>query len=229
MMMKPAFLFFAGALSLASHAAELPPLDATVSYESRIVTHAGVTETRQFRSLLIRRPGHVWVERVLPEHMAETPEAAHGAAVSHKHFDFDTASQHLQRDAKGELRAEYIDRVERQVVFVPRTEYSVPGFDGSWDNAASLVAEKTVLAMPLSYRKPPVADAEWREESRNGWFNRVLWSRSSKVALIIESGRNDGTVWRKTVVEPRPLTPDGVLPWKRLSGYAQKEYDDFMD
>ena len=220
-----AALSFIGSLA---HAAELPPLDATVSYDSKSVTHAGVTEIRQFRNILIRRPGHVWMERIVPEHVEKGPvhDQAQGG---HKHVDFDISTQHLTRTASGDIRAEYVDREQRQIVYVPPTEYSISGFDGSWDNAAAMVSEKTVKAMPLSRRVTTVANTEWREEARNGWYNRVLWSNQYKVALVVESGKSDGSTTRKTVLELRPATLDNALPWKQLDTFAQKEYDDFMD
>ncbi|MFT5534613.1 MAG: hypothetical protein ACI8WM_000423 [Burkholderiaceae bacterium] len=211
--------------TMAVQSAELPPLDATVTYDSKFVSHAGVTEIRQFSNILIRRPGHVWMERILPAQAQEHAEAHAG----HKHFDFETSTQHLTRTATGAIRAEYVDRGERRVVFVPPTEYSVSGFDGSWDNAAAMVSEKTVKAMPLSKRATTVADTEWREESRNGWYNRVLWSNRQQVALIVESGKTDGSTTRRTVLALRPMTVDAALPWKQLGAYAQMEYDDFMD
>lgn len=226
------FIFLAlAAATGGSHAADLPPLDADVTYDSRTVTHAGVTETRQFRNLLVRRPGHVWMERVLPQRPIETAHLhpASTEAPGHKHVDFDTSSQHLTRSVNGDIRAEYVDHAQRMVVFVPPTEYSVSGFDGSWDNAAAMVAEKTVKAMPASLRKANVADAEWHEQARGGWYNRVLWSNRYKVALIIESGKIDGTVERRTVVKPKAAMADDRLPWQRLAGFTQKEYDDFMD
>ena len=220
--------------SAAAQVTDLPSLDALVTYESRSVTHAGVTEMRRFSNRLIRRPGHVWLERDLP--VAPAGKISHvghdgkGAVVAgHRHFDFELASQHLTRSADGTLRADYVDRIGRQVVFVPPTEYSVPGFDGSWDNAAALVSEKTVAAMPLAPLPSAVAGAVWHAEARNGWFNRVLWSTRSKIALVVESGRSDGSVFRRTVVDLQPLTPAASLPWKQLAGYAQKDYDDFMD
>lgn len=211
-----------------TRAAELPPLDATVSYDSKTVNHAGVTESRQFNNILIRRPGHVWMQRIVPDHV----EAGHPhgpANAGHKHVDFDAATQHLTRTATGGIRAEYIDHQQQQVVFLPPTEYSISGFDGSWDNAAEMVAEQTVKAMPLSKRPSALADAEWREESRNGWYNRVLWSNRHKVAMVVESGRSDGATARRTVLTLRPLTPENTLPWRKLGAYAMKEYDDFMD
>jgi hypothetical protein len=211
--------------TMAASAAELPSLDATVTYDSKFVSHAGVTETRQFTNILIRRPGHVWMERVLPAQAQEHADE-HGG---HKHFDFETSTQHLTRTATGAIRAEYVDRGKRRVVFVPPTEYSVSGFDGSWDNAAAMVSEKTVKAMPLTKRVTTVADTEWREESRNGWYNRVLWSNRQKIALVVESGKTDGSTTRRTVLQLRPATADAALPWTQLGTYAQMEYDDFMD
>lgn len=224
------FLYAGSVFMFASvvQAAELPALDATVTYDSKSVTHAGVTETRQFRNTLIRRPGHVWVERVLPAH-TEADHPHTDAKGSHKHVDFDISSQHLTRDAKGDIRADYIDRQQRQIVYVPPTEYSVSGFDGSWDNAAALISEKSVKAMPLSKRVSTVANAEWREDVRNGWSHRILWSNQHKIALIVDSAKRDGSATRRITVEVKPTTPDSDLPWKRLNGYAQKEFDDFMD
>ena len=224
----------------ASVADALPALDAAVVYESRTVTHAGVTETRTFRNRLIRRPGHVWMERVLPgsgatngTNATHVVQAGHVAAVAetggHRHVDFDTAIQHLSRSADGAVRADYVDRAERQVVFVPPTEYSVSGFDGSWDNAASMVAEKTVMAMPLVVRSGTPADAEWHAEQRRGWYNRVLWSKRLHIALLVESGKVDGSVSRRTTVALLPATAEAALPWKHLDQYTRKEFDDFMD
>lgn len=217
-------------ISLAADAVDLPPLDATVTYESKSVTYAGVTEVRQFRNLLIRRPGHIWMERLIP--MTNDPSIQHETSEKkseHKHFDFETSTQHLSRTDRGEVRADYVDRQNRQIVFVPPTEYSVSGFDGSWDNAAAMVSEKVVKAMPLSNRATPTANSEWHEEVSKGWYNRVLWSNQYKVALVIESGKTNGTAQRKTILAIRAATPDNALPWKQLNGYVQKEYDDFMD
>lgn len=242
-MFKIRGLFFCFALAAAgSHstaqAAEAPALDAFVLYDSMTVTHAGVTESRQFRNTLIRRPGHVWVERVLPVHSDFKHGHAHKMArvnqsteakSGHKHVDFDISAQHLTRDAKGEIRADYVDHQQRQIVFVPRAEYSVSGFDGSWDNAAEIINEKSVKAMPASKRVSTLANAEWREDSRNGWTHRVLWSNQYKIAMIVESVKQDGSASRRTAVTIKPTTPERDLPWKRLHGYAQKEFDDFMD
>jgi len=205
---------------------DLPPLDAVVSYDSFLVSHAGVTETRSFRNLLLRRPGHIWMQRLLPEHRAgHAHEAEPGG---HKHFDFDAATQHLTRDASGTVRADYVDADSRQIIFLPAAEYAVAGFDGAWDGAAALIAPAQVRAMPRINRPAP-AGAEWHEEKRAGWTNLVLWSSQLQIALEIESGRDDGSIRRVTRVTPRALTPDAQLPWRQLDGYRQGEYQDFLD
>ena len=55
----------------------------------------------------------------------------------------------------------------------------------------------------------------------------MLWSTRWQVALRVASSRSDGSFTRTVVVEPVAATAG--LPWSTLSGYAQKEYDDFMD
>jgi hypothetical protein len=91
------------------------------------------------------------------------------------------------------------------------------------------VAEKTVMAMPLVVRPGTPADTEWHAEQRRGWYNRVLWSKRLQVALLVESGKDDGSVSRRTTVTVLPATAEAALPWKHLDQYTRKEFDDFMD
>ena len=222
-------MFSVSAISTAiSH--EVPPLNAIVSYESRTLNHEGVTETRQFKNALVRRAGHIWVERVMPQsaRLYEN-QGKRDDNGGHRHFDFGMASQHLTQSENGITRADYVDRIGRQIVFVPPTEYSVSGFDGSWENAGMIVSRETVKAMSSAKNLPKSAEGEWYEQARNGWYNKVLWSENLQVAIVVESGRTDGSAFRRTTLEIKPLTPDSELPWKQLAGYVQKEYDDFMD
>lgn len=42
-----------------------PDLDLRITYYSRVLTPEGVTRESRYDEKMLRRPGHVWVERVL--------------------------------------------------------------------------------------------------------------------------------------------------------------------
>lgn len=226
--MKPKF-FLAWSLAMfglmpPAFAAELPPLDARLSYTSVLVTRAGVTEERRYQEILIRRPGNVWRARVLPKAHEHDEHAAEG----HKHFDYQAATFWLSgTPAQQTLR--FVDDYDKLVVTVPAAEYETVGYDGRYVDTATLIDPARVEQMPLSPRPSAVKGAVWHEESRDGWFNRVLWSQARQMALTVESGRADGSLIRRTEAELLPATRDSALPWTALGAYEQKVYDDFVD
>ena len=210
-------------------AAPVPDVDAMLSYESRTATRSGIVKDTRFQERLIRRDGHIWTERVLPksvytEHDLETP-AEHAA---HEHFDFDSASRLLTRDAAGKLQLDYVDPARTTVVRVPPGEYEATGFGSTWTSAASLIEPASIAAM-TKLNKPAPVGATWYEESKGTHYNRVLWSQAKQIALKIESGTRDRSVYRSTTVKLLPLTPTASLPWVNLVKLIQHEYDDFMD
>ncbi|MDI9719186.1 hypothetical protein, partial [Pseudomonas aeruginosa] len=69
-----------GGVSLPAVAAA--DLDAVLQHESRTVTADGVTRTTLYRERMVRRDGHVWVERVLP---AAAAGGEHGDDHGHDH------------------------------------------------------------------------------------------------------------------------------------------------
>lgn len=199
-------------------------LDLLVRYQTRSVDAAAVTRSEQWQDRLIVRENHVWTQRLGTRGHDEAPEAHDG----HRHFDFALAAQHLRRGPRGELVAEYVDPHSRVVVLVPATEYAAVGFNGSWDGAAALIPPAVVQRMPVLARAAPHGGS-WREEKRDGWYTRVLWDERQHYARIVESGRLDGSIWRRIVAEPAPKTPAAQLPWLQLGTYQHKDYDDFMD
>lgn len=215
------------AVAASAHAAA-PDLDAIVTYQTRQVSASGVTRTETWQERLIRRGDTVWTERVLPGRAAalHAQESAREHA-GHKHFDFDSAARLLQRDADGQLRLRYVDREHRVVVSVPKAEFGAVGFDGRWDAAAYIVPPALVERM--SSAGVGGAKTGWRSENANGWSHRVQWSEARQVALRVESRRADGSTRRVVSVVPAMTVVASALPWNRIVGYVEKDYDDFMD
>jgi hypothetical protein len=67
----------------------------------------------------------------------------------------------------------------------------------------------------------------WRTDRNEGWSHRVLWSESKQIALRVESQRDDGSVRRVVTVKLQPAA--ARAPWRELTDYTPKHYDDFMD
>lgn len=201
-------------------AAPAPPLDLSIAYYSKVSTPEGETREVRYQESMLRRPGHVWVTRVL----RAGPAAAEPA---HAEFNPVLLARHVMRE-QGKVSIEFVDRRARQRIAVPPAEYGNVGFDGSWDNAASLLDPRRVLTLPLSRRSSPVAGAQWRERERDGRFERVLWDSARQLALVIESGDRAATLFRRVQVTVLPGVAPGA-PWTGLAGYAHKEYADFLD
>ncbi|NTY34942.1 hypothetical protein [Burkholderia diffusa] len=230
-------------------------LDAVLLHESRTVTADGVTRTTMYRERMVRRDGHVWVERVLPvaaaggghdddhDHDHDVgrvrqdplragvqPAAAH---AGHKHFNFQAAARHVTYDGKT-ARIEYVDAATRTVVSVPPAEYETTGFDGSWDNAYYVTPPSQLKR--LGAAKPGDAPGtRWYEQAVDTpgarGVNRILWSERLQAPLSVEYRSADGRVVRKLTLT---LTQEQAarrapLPWQALAGYAHKEYADYLD
>jgi len=191
------------------------------------VTSAGVTRTESWKERIVRRGDTVWTERVLPSqaHAAHSHETK-AEHAGHKHFDADGAARWVQLDADGETVLRFVDRGHRMVVSIPKLEYDAVGFDGRFDAAAHVVPPAVVDRMPVLASRD-ASGGVWHVEKSGDWSHRVLWSAEKQVATRVESERADGSFKRTVTVEP--VAPAAALPWADLSGYAQKEYDDFMD
>lgn len=211
-----------------------PDLDLRISYYSRVLTPEGVTRESRYDEKMLRRPGHVWVERVLAP--ATDVHAGHDhdarasinkkAAHEHKHFNPVLIPRHVSLD-KDTVRVEYIDAHDKVVVAIPKAEFENVNFDGSWENSFYLLDPKQVAAMPLSKQVSKVAGARWREVQKNGNFQRVLWDEQKQIPLTIESGDLANTFYRRVDVKLEPLK--GARPWTAVQNYAQREYSDYLD
>ena len=221
-----AALAHAAPAAAAAAAAAVPAdLDAIVSIETQRLLPSGVTRIERWRERLVRRGTTVWTERIVPPGAAAHAEpAGHG----HRHFDADAAARLLRVDARGQTQLRFVDAARRLVVAVPASEWDAVGFDGRHDAAAHLVPPALVERMPLE-RLAEGGD-RWHRQHDGGWTHRVLWSPRRQVALRIDSASDDGRARRSVRVEPATApTPPSQLPWRAIDGYAQRDYDDFMD
>ncbi|WP_175818762.1 hypothetical protein [Burkholderia sp. BCC0419] len=219
-------------------------LDAVLQHESRTVTADGVTRTTLYRERMVRRDGHVWVERVLPAAAAGEHDDDHGhdhdagrrtgvqpaaAHAGHKHFNFQAAARHVTYDGKS-ARIEYVDAANRTVVSVPPAEYETTGFDGSWDNAYYVTPPSQLKRLAVA-KRGDAPGTVWYEQavdtpSARG-VNRILWSERLQAPLSVEYRSADGRVTRKLTLAPAKRRD--TLPWQTLAGYSRKEYADYLD
>lgn len=208
-----------------------PALDLTIQYYDRVLTSDGVLRETRYEETMLRRPGHVWVARVLPK-WAEKASSAHehkalGDEHEHKHFNPIALPRHVTQENKL-VKIEYIDRPNKQVINIVATEFENVNFDGSWVNAYYLVDPRVVLAMPLSNDRGSKAQLSWHESNRNGVYQRILWDDQNLIPREIETGKSDGSIFRKVSIRVNPSVST-KLPWMDMKGYVQKEYSDFLD
>lgn len=211
-------LVMACAFAASAAQASAPDLDAVVSYETQQRLASGITRTERWQERLSRQGERVWSERLGAQ--AHAHEAG-----GHAHFDFDSAARWLERQANGEVQLRFVDRHQRQVVSVPKAEWSAVSFDGRWDAAAHLVPPSLITQMKPLERA--ATDGVWKEQRDKGWTHRVLWSEARQVALRIESSKDDGSFRRVVVLTPTATS--SRAPWTGLERFEQKVYDDFLD
>lgn len=215
----------------ASKQADAPALDLSIVYYDRALTSDGVLRESRYEETMMRRPGHVWVARVLPK-WAEKALVAHehkehGDEHDHKHFNHVSLPRHISQDG-GQVRVEYVDHANKQVINIVATEFENVDFDGSWINAYYIADPLVVLAMPLSKNKISEGQFSWHEIDRKGIFQRVLWDAKNLIPREIETGKNDGSIFRKVSIKVNPSV-SAKSPWLDTKGYVQKEYSDFLD
>lgn len=215
-------LLLTAALS-AAFSVSATDLDLKIAYYNKVVTPEGVTREARYEEKMVRRAGHVWTARVLPEHVEDHKPDGH----NHKHFNHVVLARHVVLE-NARPRVEFVDAHAKEIVSVPPSEYANVSFDGSWDHAYYLLDSKRLKAMPVSARASSVAGARWREREDKGMFERVLWDDQRQIPLVIESGDKAATFFSRMEITPQ-AGATRELPWQQLKGYARREYSDFLD
>lgn len=222
----------------AGQPAKGPDLDLSVHRYTRILTAEGVLRESRYEEKMMRRAGHVWIQRVLPGDLSgHEGSQHHGSSTKskvsqkeehgHRHFNHVLLPRHVFHTGS-ELRLEFVDFQEREVISIAPSEYENVGFDGSWPNAFFLADPKIVFTMPTTQRVSPVAGAQWRELVKGGITQRVLWDEKRQIPLLIERVESSGRYLERVEIKVQPSLAKS-LPWEGLKGYAQKEYADFLD
>lgn len=214
-----------------------PDLDLQISYYSKVLTAEGVSREARYQDKMLRRAGHVWLERVLPQATARVNQGPEIKKVSHqhqnekltehKHFNPVLIPRHVQLE-NGKARIEFIDREEKMTVSVPASEFNNVNFDGSWENSYYLIDPQLLKSMKPSSSPSGVDGAIWYEREKNGIFQKVLWHAQKQIPLKVESGDRAGTFYQSVEVKIAANTQT-QLPWVKLKGYTHKEYADFLD
>lgn len=218
------------ALAHAAPPAPAPDLDLDIVYYNKVITPEGVTRESRYTETMLRRPGHVWVSRVLPAPADDSltrQVALNATPNAHKHFNPVVLPRHVTL-ARDTVHVDFIDQHSRDVISIPKTEFDNVNFDGSWNNSFYLLDPAMVMQMPASKRPSPTPTARWREREQNGIFQRVLWDEQKQIPLVVESGDTAATFYRRIDVTPRARL-QRALPWAALTGYTAKEYADFLD
>jgi hypothetical protein len=237
-------VFSASAQTRPANLDNAPPLDLTLSYYSKVLTAEGVVREARYQDQMLRRPGHVWLARVVPKSgstlSAQTESGKSGQAVEqknlsykqehlseHQHFNPVLIPRHVQLEA-GKTKIEFIDNQEKMTVTVPASEFANVNFDGSWENSYYLLDPQILKSMHLSKQISAVSTAKWYEREKNGIFQKILWDAQKQIPLIVESGDRAGNFYQRVEVKIAENT-QAKLPWKNLNGYVHKEYADFLD
>ncbi|MFZ6744773.1 hypothetical protein ACO0LC_16245 [Undibacterium sp. JH2W] len=228
-----------GTVSAGTISSAVPDLNLRIQYFSKVLTPEGVTREARYEEAMLRRPGHVWVTRSLPENIGALQDdhqdqgkdkkkvSLNAKEEQHKHFNHVLIPRHIFMDGN-KPRIEFINAPEKEVIAIPPSEYANVNFDGSWENAFYLLDPVLVKAIPVSNRASTISGARWREREKNGVFQRVLWDEQKQIPWVIESGDNAGTFYRRVDVKLQAAT-SRELPWQNIKGYAHKEYADFLD
>jgi hypothetical protein len=211
-----------GSVSYADDIINAPSINATVHYQSKVLTSDGVTKESNYDEHFLRVKNHVWTNRILPP--TETNEEQH---EGHKHFNHIVTPRHIY-SVDNKITVEFVDDHEKELIFIPQSEYENVSFDGKWNSTYFLVDLDLLKKMPVSKNKSSISTATLYEQFNDVIFQRVLWDNKNQIPLMVEVGNKNGSFYQKMTVGLSNKLPN-KLPWENISDYAKKEYSDFLD
>ncbi|PHV12071.1 hypothetical protein [Chitinimonas sp. BJB300] len=197
----------------------------TLSYAYRMVSTEGVTKQGSFQERFVRSADNIWTERIIPANASTERHDEPGDKHDHS---LATAGKLITRDAQGNLRLAFVRTREKAIYTTLSSNYNTVGFDGSWEGNWSLVNPAQFKKMTQS-KRAAAPGAVWYEIQTKGAFERVLWHQQNQIALVIESGTDNGNRYSKTTFTPSAFPSKAALPWNKLAGYAKRDYDDLLD
>lgn len=220
----------AGAAVLAATPAQAAPdVSLEVTHRSVSLGADGIQRSTEFSERVLRRGDTVWVERVIPagaHQDAEHRQAKVGAAKDHKHADLSAATRWIQKGADGKLKLRLVSVHDQVVVDIAPAEFATVGFDGAWPAAYHLIDPALLQKLKPAAK---AGEAQWFESPKAEGANqvRVLWDAKLEVPLQVQTRSANGLASRSTTV--RLLKSAEKAPWQATSGFAVKDYSDFLD
>jgi hypothetical protein len=206
-----------------------PDASLEVTHKSVSLGADGIQRSTEFTERVLRRGDTVWVERVIPANAhqeAEHKQAKAGAAKDHKHADLSAATRWIQKGADGKLKLKLVSVHDQVVVDIASAEFATVGFDGSWPAAYHLIDPALLQKLKPAAK---AGDGQWFESPKAQGANqvRVLWDAKLEVPMQVLTRSANGLSSRSTTV--RLLKSADKAPWQSTTGYAVKDYSDFLD
>jgi hypothetical protein len=181
----------------------------------------GIKRSTEFAERISRSSDSLWVSRVLPPDAHSQQEHAKGGK-EHKHLDVSTATRWIARDTSGAIQVRLVPHDEKLLVTVTKTDYENIGFDGSWENAWSLMDPASLKRMKAGTVAGDLTTYTLVEKNRSV---KVVWNSKLQIPTMVESIVKSSQ--RKTQVQVLSIKTE--RPWDKLQGYAQKDYSDYLD
>lgn len=206
-----------------------PPVQLRLNYHTMAIGSDGVQRDTRYATVMLRRPGRVWVERDLPAVLRESVghghDPAHGPHAGHAHDEAQGAPLQVHRDAGGVERVEVVLAKTKRVIEVDRAHHGNVGYGGSWDTVYWLVPPAALRKMqPVGTAR---AGVQRYRATAGEQVTLVDWDVAGQYPRRVE--RTDGHGTASYLMTATALPVPAVLPWKASEAYGRGDYSDLLD